>query len=147
MNNQAMQQSLNGLLADSIVMYQKLHHFHWRVQGPGFFQLHEKFEELYDHFAEVTDSIAERILMIDGDPLATLSQAIEHAAIQEIETIPASMEMVALLADDLRTFKGRLGQVLVLADQDGDRGTANLLDPIGDELDKTLWMLGAFMAS
>ncbi len=147
MNKQAMHESLNGLLADSIVLYQKLHHFHWRVQGEGFFLLHGKFEELYDHFAEVTDSIAERILMIGGEPLGTLAQALEHAAITEIAMVPPADDMVTLLQEDLQTFQGRVNQVLALTDQDGDRGTANLLDPIADELDKTLWMLKAFRAS
>ncbi len=147
MNKQAMYESLNGLLADSIVLHQKLHHFHWRVQGEGFFLLHGKFEELYDHFAEVMDSIAERILMIGGQPLGTLATAVEHAAVKESEEVPSASGMVAELAKDLGIFKERVGQVIALADQDGDRGTANLLDPVGDELDKTLWMLKAFLAS
>ncbi len=147
MNKQAMYESLNGLLADSIVLHQKLHHFHWRVQGEGFFLLHGKFEELYDHFAEVMDGIAERILMIDGEPLGTLTAAVEHAAIKETKEVPSAAGMVAELTKDLGVFKGRVDQVLQQADQDGDRGTANLLDPVGDELDKTLWMLKAFLAS
>ncbi len=147
MNKQAMYESLNGLLADSIVLYQKLHHFHWRVQGEGFFLLHGKFEELYDHFAETTDAIAERILMIGGEPLGTLAQALEHASISEVAMVPPARDMIILVKEDLETFQGRVGQVLELADQEGDRGTANLLDPVNDELDKTLWMLRAFLAA
>ncbi|MGD9547933.1 MAG: Dps family protein [Candidatus Krumholzibacteriia bacterium] len=147
MSNQAVIQSLNGILADSIVLHQKLHHYHWRVQGQGFFLLHGKFEELYDHFAAVMDQIAERILMIDGEPIGTLAGAVEHAAIAETEEVPAARKMVADLAADLETFGNRVSQVVSAAEQAGDRGTANLLDPILDELDKTRWMLKAFLAS
>ena len=75
MSNQNVIDGLNGILADSIVMYQKLHHYHWRVKGRGFYQLHGMFEGVYDEFAEVTDSVAERILMVGGAPLASLAQA------------------------------------------------------------------------
>ncbi|MBE0564416.1 MAG: hypothetical protein IH621_00535 [Krumholzibacteria bacterium] len=32
------------------------------------------------------------------------------------------------------------------AEEADDRGTANLLDPVLDHLDKEIWMLGAFLA-
>ena len=39
---------LNQLLADYSVFYQKLRIYHWTVKGPMFFQLHTKFEEMYN---------------------------------------------------------------------------------------------------
>ena len=38
---------LNTLLADYHVYYQNLRNFHWNILGDNFFELHEKFEELY----------------------------------------------------------------------------------------------------
>ncbi|NCA96370.1 MAG: DNA starvation/stationary phase protection protein, partial [Methanomicrobia archaeon] len=35
-------------VANFSVLFTKLHHFHWFVEGPQFFALHAKFEELYD---------------------------------------------------------------------------------------------------
>lgn len=138
--------SLNGILADSIVLYQKLHHFHWRVQGRGFFQLHAKFEEMYNHFAGVSDEVAERILMIGGEPLASLQQALELSSVKESAAVPAAGEMVVQLLAELENFRVKVRAAVALADQAGDRGSANLLDPLADALDKEIWMLQAYLA-
>lgn len=146
MSNQNVTHGLNGILADSIVMYQKLHHYHWRVKGRGFYQLHAMFESFYDEFTEVTDSVAERILMIGGAPLATLGQALEVAEVKEDKTVPDSGRMVANLATDLQAFRTKVRALIATADAAGDRGTVNLLDPIADGLDKKLWMIEAYLA-
>jgi starvation-inducible DNA-binding protein len=146
MSNQNVINGLNGILADSIVMYQKLHHYHWRVKGRGFYQLHGMFEGFYDEFAEVTDSVAERILMIGGAPLASLTQALELSAVKEDVTVPDGQRMVANLATDLESFRAKVRGVVEMADESGDRGTVNLLDPIADGLDKKLWMMEAYLA-
>ena len=39
--------SLNTLLADYHIYYQNLRNFHWNILGENFFDLHNKFEELY----------------------------------------------------------------------------------------------------
>ncbi len=138
--------SLNEILADSIVLYQKLHHFHWRVQGRGFFQLHAKFEEMYNHFAGVSDEVAERILMIGGQPLASLKQALEISSVQESSEVPAAGDMVIQLRGELDRFRSKIRSAVNLAEEAGDRGSVGLLDPIADALDKEIWMLDAFLA-
>ena len=146
MSNADVTTNLNGLLADAIVMNQKLHHFHWRVQGRGFFQLHAKFEELYDHFGTLADELAERILMVGGEPLATLAQVRELSSVEETTAVPAAGEMVAALLDDLKAYRTKVRAGIAAAEEAGDRGTANILDPVGDHLDKEIWMLEAFLA-
>ena len=138
--------SLNVILADSIVLYQKLHHFHWRVQGRGFYQLHAKFEEMYNHFAGVSDEVAERILMIGGEPLASLRQALELSSVSESSAVPAADEMVLQLRDELVSFRAKVRAAVGEAEEANDRGSVGLLDPIADALDKEIWMLEAFLA-
>ncbi len=138
--------SLNGLLSDTLVLEQKLRHFHWNVQGPQFFALHAKFEQLYDHFADVIDDLAERILTTGGEPVRTLGQALEQAALVEEPGKPDAMAMVKALAADLKTLHERAVAGLAAAEAAGDRGTVNLLDGLNDELEKTLWMLRATLS-
>ncbi|MEL6124215.1 MAG: ferritin-like domain-containing protein, partial [Bacteroidota bacterium] len=40
--------ALNKLLCDYQVYYQNLRNFHWNVSGVHFFDLHNKFEDLYN---------------------------------------------------------------------------------------------------
>ena len=145
MSNKILIESLNGILADGIVLYQKLHHYHWRVRGEGFFQLHSAFEKMYDQFAEVVDDVAERIVTIGGAPVPSLAKALELARVEEDESVPSGREMVAILAADMGAFRDALREAVSVAEEAGDRGSANLLDPIADELDKQLWMLDAYL--
>ena len=43
---------LNNLLADYSIFYQNSRGYHWNIQGDKFFELHEKFEELYNDLFE-----------------------------------------------------------------------------------------------
>lgn len=135
---------LNGLLADATVFYQKLRHYHWNVAGREFFILHAKFEELYTGWADRIDEIAERILMVEGVPLHTLRSMIEHARLQEDESVPAAPEMVDAILADMKSLSGRAGEVIEAAEAAGDRGTVNLLDDVLDATQKDAWMLGAW---
>ena len=47
--------------------------------------LHEKFEELYNEASVYVDDLAERILAIEGNPIATLREALEWSVIEEAE--------------------------------------------------------------
>ena len=145
MKNQAIVNDLNALLADSIVFAQKLHHYHWRVSGESFYQLHARFEELYDRFGDLSDEFAERILMIGGEPLASLADALAGAEIAEDASVPSARVMVENVRDDLRLFHGKVRAAGAAADEVGDKGSAGVLDPIGDDLEKELWMLGAYL--
>lgn len=132
---------LNGLLADATVFYQKLRHYHWNVEGRKFFELHEKFEELYTGWAVSIDEIAERILMIDSVPLHTLASMLAVARLEEDETIPVAPQMVDTILADLDELHALAGEVIRVAEEADDRGTVNLLDALRDGMEKDLWML------
>ncbi len=142
--NQRVVDGLNGLLADSTVFYQKLRHYHWNVDGRHFFELHERFEAIYDRWAASIDEIAERILMVGGVPLHTLKSLLEAASLAEDETVPSADAMVDAVAADMSALHTRAGQVIDAAEDAGDRGTANLMDDLRDGMEKDLWMLKAW---
>lgn len=135
---------LNELLADSTVLYQKLRHYHWNVSGPHFFELHVKFEEMYDRWNVWIDDIAERILTVEGVPLHTLGMLLEASSLEEDPTIPDAAEMVRRIESDVRVLLERSGSVIEAAERAGDRGTINLMDGMRDAMEKDLWMLRAW---
>ena len=59
---------LNILLANFQVYYQNLRGLHWNIKGKSFFDLHLKFEELYNDLVLKIDEIAERILTLGHTP-------------------------------------------------------------------------------
>ena len=64
--------NLNIYLSDLNVFYRKLQNYHWNIKGENFFVIHAKLEEYYNEINEQIDEIAEHILTIGGNPLATL---------------------------------------------------------------------------
>ena len=74
---------LNKEVSNFGLLYVKLHNFHWLVKGPQFYQLHAKFEELYDEVTEHFDALAERALMLEGTPVATMKEFLELASLKE----------------------------------------------------------------
>ncbi|MFB6263370.1 MAG: Dps family protein [Bradymonadaceae bacterium] len=145
MSDDAIADGLNGLLADYVVFYHKLRSYHWSVRGPDFFELHAKFEEQYDAAAMIADELAERIVALGGTPQPTLTTALETARINEDPGTPSPQDMVSNVVADLRTLNARAGDVIEVAESEGDRTTANLLDDIVDQQEDNLWMFEAFL--
>src|SRR6186713_2150771 len=68
---------LNILLSNFQVYYQNLRGLHWNIRGRRFFDLHLKFEELYNDSQLKIDLIAERVLTLGGRPLHTFEDYIK----------------------------------------------------------------------
>jgi starvation-inducible DNA-binding protein len=136
---------LNVLLADSTVFYQKLRHYHWNVQGPKFFELHAKFEEIYEKWAPFVDEIAERVIALDTVPLHTLASMLENATLKEDPELSDGVEMVNRTIADLNALRDSMNRIISAAEETGDRTTANLLDGIGDAVEGDTWMLKAWL--
>ncbi len=136
---------LNTLLADSTVFYQKLRHYHWNVQGPKFFELHAKFEQIYEKWAPFIDQIAERIIALDTVPLHTLKSMLQAATLKEDSKIPDGTQMVKKTIADLNALRASMNDIIAAAEKSGDRTTANLLEGLGDAIEADLWMLKAWL--
>lgn len=145
MNNARLIDSLNDLVADTTLLYQRLRGFHWTVTGRRFFELHELFEKQYLHYAETIDELAERVLSLGGRPPVTLSDMIQRSSLEESATEMDADAMVAKLIEDLKSLHDRMGAAIDLGEELGDRGSVNLLDGERDEMEKTIWMLSAFL--
>ena len=78
-------EDLNLFLANLNVFYRKLQNYHWNIKGEDFFNVHEKLEEYYNDVNEQIDEIAEHILIIDGQPLGTMSDYLEITQIKEAQ--------------------------------------------------------------
>ena len=87
-------QELNILLADYHIYYQKLRNFHWNIIGKNFFDLHEKFEELYDDAKIKVDEIAERILTLRFQPKSNLSDYLKASNIKESSSDLSDTKMI-----------------------------------------------------
>ncbi|PZE20146.1 Dps family protein [Paenibacillus xerothermodurans] len=139
------QKVLNQQVATLGVLYVKLHSFHWYVQGPHFFTLHEKFEELYNEVTLHFDAVAERLLTIGGRPVATMKGMLEDSALKEAGGNEQAEDMVRILIQDLEKLNDQLKEGREVAEKSDDEVTADLLLEIQGSLEKHVWMLNSFL--
>ena len=137
-------EELNVLLADYHLYYQKLRNFHWNVIGKNFFDLHEKFEELYDDAKLKVDEIAERILTLRYQPTSNLSEYLNDSNLEESPSDITDSKMIEILLKDHGSLLKQMRKVIETADAAGDEGTIDLIGAYIRELEKTSWMLDAW---
>ena len=137
-------EELNVLLAEYHLYYQKLRNFHWNVIGKNFFDLHEKFEELYDDAKLKVDEIAERILTLRYQPTSNLSEYLKDSNLEESPSDITDSKMIEILLKDHGSLLKQMRKVIETADAAGDEGTIDLIGAYIRELEKTSWMLDAW---
>ncbi|MGG4443308.1 Dps family protein [Brevibacillus fortis] len=132
---------LNQQIANWTVLYYKFHNYHWYVKGPQFFTLHTTFEELYKEAALHIDELAERTLALGGEPVATMTQCLALASVQEASGNETAEQMVQATVHDFNKMIGELKIAEVVTDEI----TGDMFLAIRSNLEKQLWMLHSFL--
>ena len=136
---------LNNLLANYQIYYQNLRGFHWNIQGRDFFELHIKFEELYNDSAVKIDEVAERILTIDHTPLHSFKDYLETATLEAKTGVHRGEPAVQTIVDDLSAIVRQQKEIRSLAEDNDDGATADMMATFIEEQEKTLWMYNAWL--
>ena len=144
-NNEDVVRVLNQQVANWTVAFTKLHNFHWYVKGPNFFSLHTKFEELYDEASQFIDDLAERILAIGGNPVATLRESLDISIIDEAGKYYKAEEMVAELSKDFTNVSKQLEEAIEVAGKAEDDVTEDMFIGMQTDIDKHNWMLKSYL--
>lgn len=138
-------EELNDLLATYHIYYQNLRGFHWNITGNHFFELHLKFEELYNDALIKIDALAERILTLGGTPLFTFSDYIKHSAFHEVSKIMNDIDAVETVTSNIGTLVTIERKAVKVAQEAEDEGSITLLTDDISEKEKLIWMLNAWL--
>ena len=136
--------ALNLLLANYQLYYQNLRNFHWNITGDNFFDLHEKFEELYEDARLKIDEIAERLLTLRLRPMSTMSAYLEAAEIEEAGKILGAKEMVSTILENHRILITNMRTIISRAGEIEDEGTIDMIGGFLSGMEKKSWMLDAW---
>ena len=136
---------LNGLLSNFQIYYQNLRGLHWNIRGKRFFDLHLKFEELYNDSQIKIDLIAERVLTLGVTPLHTFADYIENSKLQIGKNISKDVEAIQLILGSLSVLLQVERVILAKAADINDEGTNSMMSDFIAEQEKTNWMLKAWM--
>ena len=136
---------LNGLLSNYQVFYMNIRGFHWNIKGHKFFELHVKFEELYNNLLMKIDEIAERVLTLNGTPTHAYTDYINESEITEVRNVTDADSTVEELLKGLKILIKRQRQILDLSSEADDEGTNALMSDYIREQEKLVWMYSAFL--
>ena len=138
-------EKLNDLLANYSVFYQNVRGYHWNIKGEKLFELHLKFEELYNDLQIKIDEVAERILTLGFTPMHSYGDFLSNSGIPEAKNISDGRQAVQSLLDSFQIAIELQRELLDLSGDAGDEGTNALMSDYIREQEKLVWMYSAFM--
>ncbi len=136
---------LNTLLSNFQVYYQNLRGLHWNIRGKRFFDLHLKFEELYNDSQLKIDLIAERVLTLGGSPLHTFDDYVKNNQLPIGKDISNDEMAIRLIVTSLSYLLKIERKILVDAATINDEGTSSMMSDFIVEQEKTIWMMNAWL--
>ena len=138
-------QKLNGLLAAYSIFYQNTRGYHWNIKGDKFFELHQKFQDLYNDLLLKIDEVAERILTLGYNPDHRYTVYVKDAQIKESEPITDGDTAVKDILQAHKVLITMQREILALASEIRDEGTSALMSDYIRQQEKSVWMYSAFL--
>ena len=132
------------ILGTTFGLYFKAHSYHWNVEGPDFAQYHGFLGDFYESVYGNVDSIAEHIRALNSYAPVALSRMLELSDIEENNSIPTALAMIADLKTDNERYMIHLRAGIEAADQANEPAVGNFLQDILDQHQKHGWMLRSF---
>jgi starvation-inducible DNA-binding protein len=138
-------ESLNQLLANYSMFYQNTRGYHWNIKGEKFFELHLKFEELYNDLFLKIDEVAERILTLGHIPSHKFSDYKTASKITESNQVNDGIKAVEDILNSFKTIITMQRELLALSAEADDEGTNALMSDYIRAQEKTIWMYSAYL--
>lgn len=136
---------LNTLLANYSIFYQNTRGYHWNIKGEKFFELHVKFEELYNDLLLKIDEVAERILTLGYEPEHNYSQYSKISSIVESPKITNGPKAVEQILTSFKTVISLQRELLEISADASDEGTNALMSDYIRMQEKLVWMYSAYL--
>ena len=138
-------EKLNELLANYSIFYQNTRGYHWNIKGEKFFELHLKFEELYNDLLLKIDELAERILTLGHSPKHNYSDYRTISKIKESSQVSDGVKAVENILSSFQTIIILQRELLTISSDADDEGTNALMSDYVREQEKLVWMYSDFL--
>lgn len=138
-------EKLNDLLANYSIFYQNTRGYHWNIKGEKFFELHLKFEELYNDLLLKIDEVAERILTLGHTPNHNYTDYRKVSKIKESVEVSDGIKAVGNILDSFKTIIILQRELLDLSADADDEGTNALMSDYIRSQEKLVWMYSSFL--
>ncbi|MBN9570860.1 MAG: DNA starvation/stationary phase protection protein [Alphaproteobacteria bacterium] len=146
-DRKAIADGLAHVLADTYMLYQKTHTYHWNVTGPMFSSLHALFMTQYTELHDAADLIAERIRAVGHFAPGSYAKYAQLSAIKDSEDdAPPALDMVRALVEGHEALARTARAAFKPAEKASDQPTMDLLTQRMEASEKAAWMLRSLLA-
>jgi len=136
---------LNVLLASLEVFSQNTKTFHWYAKGPLFFEIHEKYGEVYDTIASDCDVIAERIITLGGAPPYCFTEFVKLSKVKEEKALCYPKESIPCFLSCLSIILKLEREILEELRKTKDETTFQVLTTMMERQEKWAWQFGSIV--
>ena len=139
-------EGIADVLVDTYMLTYKTHAYHWNVECPLFYSVHNLTEGQYEDMFSAADELAERIRAVGQLAPMTMSEIQGRSVIDDSKSAPTAGEMCQSLADDHERIAHRLHALVKLAGEKNDPVTEDLATERSAFHEQAAWMLKALVA-
>lgn len=137
---------LADVLADTYMLTYKTHAYHWNVEGPLFYSIHNLTEGQYEDMFAAADTLAERIRAVGQMAPMSMGDIRDRSVVGDSPADVSAGDMCKALADDHERIAHRLHALIKIAGAQNDPVTEDLATGRSAFHEQAAWMLKALIA-
>ena len=146
-DTQTIAEGLADVLADTYRLVFKSHAYHWNVEGPLFYSVHNLTEDHYENMFEAADDLAERIRALGHLAPTSMKDVVARSQIDDVAGALTTQDMIKDLAQDHERIAHRFHALIELLDGRKDQVTEDMATERSAFHEKAAWMLRALAKS
>ncbi|WP_415922103.1 Dps family protein [Tateyamaria sp. SN6-1] len=143
----AIAEGLADVLADTYRLVFKSHAYHWNVEGPLFYSVHNLTEEHYEDMFGAADELAERIRALGHLAPTSMADIMGRSSIEDRTGDLTTEDMVSDLAADHERLAHRFHALIEMVEDRKDPVTEDMATERSAFHEKAAWMLRALVKS
>lgn len=137
---------LADVLADTYMLTYKTHAYHWNVEGPLFYSIHNLTEGQYEDMFAAADALAERIRAVGQMAPMSMADIRDRSVVDDSPKKISAGDMCKALAADHERIAHRLHALIKMAGDNNDPVTEDLATERSAFHEQAAWMLKALVA-
>ncbi|MCK0097704.1 DNA starvation/stationary phase protection protein [Yoonia sp. F2084L] len=137
---------LADILADTYMLTYKTHAYHWNVEGPLFYSIHNLTEGQYEDMFAAADTLAERIRAVGQMAPMSMGDIRDRSVVDDSPEKISAGDMCKALAADHERIAHRLHALIKMAGDNNDPVTEDLATERSAFHEQAAWMLKALVA-
>ncbi|MGQ5709260.1 Dps family protein [Lactobacillus sp. PSON] len=136
---------LNQLVADLTQAHMLVHQHHWYMLGHRFIKIHFYLDHVMEELADQQDTVAERLIEINGSPISTYEEVLD---LTKIPDQPGSWdvsmdERLQLILDAYKQLRDDYEEGIKVSADEGDDSTNDMLIEFHTAMEKRIWIIAA----